>query len=394
MRLKTKSLFLTKLLLGIFRLFWSIRWSVVSFLSAVWSGTIGKQSSRSTFTDVLWCQLSMHRSKDSCLPPITLGGCGAGFGCAGNQISSKLMSVTPMLGKKQRNPLAARVLILHLSHLCRRSACWSFNVCVFCVLCLRHFWGYSILYQLCCVLCALWNGVDKLALLEEDYCLILAMPNNLLALPNKWRTQLVKQMRKFSQQLALTNITPCSHFACLAKTNPRILKTILTGSFCVSFSCPTLVYSACASMCILVWMISGHHFISFISRFYISSDGMGGFLIHFWRNVFNLPTPFHSRPVLCLRPRAGNQISSKLMSVTPMLGKKQRNPLAARVLILHLSHLCRRSACWSFNVCVFCVLCLRHFWGYSILYQLCCVLCALWNGVDNSRLFPCKNLWK
>ena len=76
--------------------------------------------------------------------------------------------------------------------------------------------------------------------------------------------------------------------------------------------------------------------------------------------IFSIyPPRFHSRPVLRLRPHAGNQTSSKLMSVTPMFGKKQLNPLAARVLILHVSHLCRRLACWSFNVHVFCVLCLR-----------------------------------
>ena len=37
-----------------------------------------------------------------------------------------------------------------------------------------------MIFQLCCVLCALWNILDKLAFFEEDDCLILAIANNLL----------------------------------------------------------------------------------------------------------------------------------------------------------------------------------------------------------------------
>lgn len=80
----------------------------------VWKCTNGEQSSRPSFPDVLWYCNFENKTSDQHQRPITLGGRGVGFGCAGKHGSIRL-SHLPQCNfeeKKSVVPVQLRVSFL------------------------------------------------------------------------------------------------------------------------------------------------------------------------------------------------------------------------------------------------------------------------------------------
>ena len=137
------------------------------------------------------------------------------------------------------------------------------------------------------------------------------------------------------------------------------------------------LHSVCAFMCIFIsgWILD---IISFhLSRNFTSQVvGWVGSLCNFG-GIFSIyPPRFHSRPVLRLMPCAGNQISSILMSVTPMLRKRTTESFGSESVDFFTCHIHVDGLHVKFlNVYVFAFLRLRHC-GVARFYNSCAVCCV------------------